>query len=304
MPDEKFRVQADGLNLRSEPKVRPGNRIALLPQGHLVRKVAPSEEPDWWKVDTILAGNPLEGFLAHRFLKAEGDFQDAPAASGVRAVHLRENRPEVTRQNQNLLAFPLGEAGRPARDPANPAAHVAQLLEIVDYLSVDTSLRHAKRNGDTFCNIYAYDYCYLANAYLPRVWWTGSAIESLARGEAVAVQPGTTVFEVNANGLFNWLKDFGARFGWNRVISLDDLQSAANGGQVGVVVAQRVALNTPGHIVAVVPENGPQQALRTGGVVTVPLQSQAGASNFRFGSGTGRWWTNAKFRESAFWVHS
>lgn len=200
-------------------------------------------------MDTILAGNPLEGFLAHRFLKAEGDFQEAPAESGVRAVHLRENRPEVTRQNQNLLAFPLGEAGRPARDPANPAVHVAQLLEIVDYLSVDTSLRYAKRNGDTFCNIYAYDYCYLANAYLPRVWWTGSAIESLARGEAVAVQPGTTVFEVNANGLFNWLKDFGARFGWNRVISLDDLQSAANGGQVGLVVAQRVALNTPGHIV-------------------------------------------------------
>src|SRR5262245_55687116 len=126
MPVETFRVKSVGLNLRSQPEVRPGNRIAVLPEGHLVRKVSEGEDPDWWKVETVLAGNLLEGFVAHRFLEGEIDFPAAPVESGVRAVHLRENRPEVTRDNQSLLAFPIGESGRPSRDPLNPAAHAAQ----------------------------------------------------------------------------------------------------------------------------------------------------------------------------------
>jgi hypothetical protein len=304
MPSDSFRVQVEGaLNLRSEPVVRPGNRLAQLPPGHLVRKVEEASDPEWWKVTTVITGNALTGFVAHRFLVPDDDFERPPEESGVREVHLRENRPEVTRQNQSLLAFPIGEADRPSRDGGDPTAHREQLLDIVEYLKVDASPRYAPRNGDTFCNIYAYDYCYLANAYLPRVWWSGSAIERLARGEMVAVQPGVTVFELNANSLFNWLKDFGPRFGWIRVLSLDELQNAANEGRVAILSAQRVALNTPGHILAVVPENGSNQATRKAGSVSVALQSQAGASNFRFSSATGRWWTAAKFREAAFWVH-
>ena len=35
-----------------------------------------------------------------------------------------------------------------------------------------------------------------------------------------------------------------------------------------------------------------------------PLQSQAGASNFRYGTGSPNWWKGEQFAESAFWLHA
>jgi hypothetical protein len=269
----------------------------------MVEKLSEASGPEWWRVATVLNGNSLVGFTAHAFLQPEEEVSQPAGEQSVRAVHLRENRSKVTRQNQQLLAFPLGESDRPERSLADPSRHVQELLAIVDYLAVDVSPRYEKRNGDTFCNIYAYDYCYLAQVYLPRVWWTGSSLERLTRGEVVPVQAGATVTELNANSLVTWFKDFGGRFGWIRIFSETELQEAANLGRVCAIAAQRVALNTPGHIVVVVPENGANVAKRTNGALSVPLQSQAGGSNFRFGTSLGRWWTQSKFREFGFWVH-
>jgi len=39
------------------------------------------------------------------------------------------------------------------------------------------------------------------------------------------------------------------------------------------------------------------------GEVIAPLQSQAGARNFRFGTGAANWWNGEQFAESAFWLH-
>ncbi|MGH9657677.1 MAG: SH3 domain-containing protein [Bryobacteraceae bacterium] len=293
-----FRVVASALNLRSEPRVLPANRIALLPQGHLVTKLADADDPAWIRVSTTLDGASLEGFVAREHLLPEAGAPTPPAAAGLRPVHLRENRPEVTRQNQSLLAFPLGESDRPSRTAPDPA----ELVAIVDYLAVDSSPRYQKRHGDTFCNIYAYDYCCLARVFLPRVWWTPPAVVRLARGEEVQVQFGVTVGEINANGLFSWLRDFGSEFGWSRAASESAVQDAANAGRPAVIVAQRVSLNLPGHISVVVPESADRQARRSGGAVTVPLQSQAGGTNFRFSASAGRWWTHQKFRDAAFWI--
>jgi len=54
----------------------------------------------------------------------------------------------------------------------------------------------------------------------------------------------------------------------------------------------------------VVPETGEHKAKRSAGVVTSPLQSQAGSTNFRYGTGTANWWKGDRFAESAFWVHA
>src|SRR5262245_32347803 len=111
MPHE---VIASSLNLRSAPRVVPANRIATLPQGHRVEKLADAG-PDWWNVRTTLGGATLEGFAASRFL---GDEAPAPPAigTGITAVHLAANRPEVKRTVTTGRAFPLGEADRPLRD--------------------------------------------------------------------------------------------------------------------------------------------------------------------------------------------
>jgi hypothetical protein len=55
----------------------------------------------------------------------------------------------------------------------------------------------------------------------------------------------------------------------------------------------------------VVPETEQHSAKRnSAGDVIAPLQSQAGSVNFSYGTGKLNWWKDARFAESAFWVHS
>jgi hypothetical protein len=190
----------------------------------------------------------------------------------------------------------------PERTAKDAAERCQQLQAIVDFLSVETSHRYATGEGKTFCNIYAYDYACLSKVYLPRVWWTTSALVKLAQGQSVPVSYGNTVAELNANALFGWLMEPGLQFGWQRIFSLDALQSHANQGGVGVVVGIRKDLNRSGHITAVIPEKNGFSAIREAGVVTVPLQSQADLVNrARF---TGKsWWLDSKFAQHGFWIH-
>src|SRR5262245_9719 len=104
-------------------------------------------------------------------------------------------------------ANPLGERHQPSS--------AAGLDAIVRFLNVEASVRYARTTENTFCNIYAYDYCTLAGVFLPRVWWTGKALDRFAAGEVVPVKYGETIAEVNANGLYEWLREFGPQFGWN-----------------------------------------------------------------------------------------
>lgn len=64
-----FRVTSSGLNLRSSGEVDPDNIIAVLPQGQIVTQIANVPNSDkWWRVQTILGGNTLEGFVSRLFL--------------------------------------------------------------------------------------------------------------------------------------------------------------------------------------------------------------------------------------------
>jgi len=293
-------VSATSLNLRSEPKVLVSNRIAVLPHGHLVDKLADGPA-GWWKVRTRLNGTTVDGFASSQHLAARTTAV-APA-TGIRPVHLAEHRANVTRDTIAGRAFPLGEADAPRRDSTAPATRVQQLHAIVKYLDVERSVRYLRTPESTYCNIYACDYCYLAGVYLPRVWWTPRALTQLGAGAALAPKYGDTVRELNANALYEWLEDFGAEFGWHRTTELDDVQAAANAGGIGIICAQRKDLNRSGHICVVVPERPPSTARRAEGRVHLPLQSQAGASNFCYSCGTTRWWTGNQFRNFGFWVH-
>jgi hypothetical protein len=193
-------------------------------------------------------------------------------------------------------ANPLGERFQPSR--------AAGLGTIVRYLKVESSARYARTPETTFCNVYAYDYCTLAGVYLPRVWWTGKALDSFAAGADVAVKYGETVAEVNANSLYEWLREFGQQFGWRAVESADELQRGANAGKVAVICARRAERSKSGHIAVVVPESAPPcVAHREGTQVRLPLQSQAGATNFCFSCGKNEWWAGAQFDANGFWLH-
>ncbi len=292
-----FSVSAAQLNLRSAPAVVPGNIVTTLPHGHPVADIDRSAAP-WWKVQTTFHGTNLEGYVHSAYLQAVASTPPAPTVSALSPVHLGEHAGAKP-SSAGARAYAIGDAAAARRGSVTPAADLGR---VIAYLDVEQGARYQPTDISTYCNIYAYDYCYLAGVYLPRVWWTGPAIERLAQGQAVDVRYGVTVQELNANSLFNWLVEYGGRFGWRRVFDLDVLQAQANGGGVGVICAKRRELNRSGHIAAVVPEIVGQAAVRVSGRVVRPLQSQAGARNFRYTNGPRAWWQGVEFREFGFFV--
>ena len=308
------RVKATQLTLRSAPVVAERTRVALLNQGKDVQVQGAASEPGWVRVRVSLSGLLREGVVAERFLEAlpltrsrgAAISMAAPALPPLPAAHMQEDRAEITRCLDGGRAYPLGEPGRPARSGRSAERLAQSVAAIVDYLDVanPAHLRYQPRGGTTYCNIYATDFAYLCDAYLPRVWWTDRALLRLRAGERVAVEYGRTVRELNANALYDWLEDFGPAFGWKREVELTALQAAANVGEVCVIVARRADLNRPGHITAVVPETGDAKAVRNAqDEVVRPLESQAGTRNVLRAPPASAWWQGSRFQAFAFWRH-
>ncbi|WP_119421674.1 SH3 domain-containing protein [Desertibaculum subflavum] len=297
----QFRVAATALNLRAKPSAQ-ADRVAVLPQGCIVARLALAEG-NWWRVGAVLQGAGVEGFVNSTFLVASDAPAEAPPATRIGAVHLKENRTDITRHRDGGRAFPIGEADRPPPVAGDAAARRAGLLAIIDWLDVESGERWLANGTTTFCNIYAHDVCHLAGVYLPRVWWTPKALMRLGSGEPVAAAYGETVRELSANDLADWFEDYGPSFGWRRLFDLDALQASANQGRPAIIVAQRTDLDRSGHIQLVAPEHAAHAAHRADGKVIRPLQSQAGVTNFRYGFlGSGSWWSGSEFRKHGFWA--
>jgi len=294
---ESYEVTATALNLRSEPVVAPSSKLAMLPEGQVVLKLSAADDATWWLIETKLNSVTFRGYVKRQYLAAASSTSSANGAVGrAPEVHLTP-KSAIRRDQSHGRAYPLNEAHQPRRTEISPES----LIRIVDWLDVESHARYLPVPGATYCNIYAYDYCYLAGSFLPRVWWTSGALQRLASGEEVLPLYENTVTELNANSLYNWFGEHGPAFGWRRVAEPSDLQSVANRGGVAVICGKRKDLNRSGHIVAVVPETPGHQAVAADGVVRVPLQSQAGATNFRYGASK-RWWLDDKFSAFGFWV--
>ncbi|HEX3129163.1 MAG TPA: SH3 domain-containing protein [Thermoanaerobaculia bacterium] len=288
---------------------------ASLPDGHLVRAVTGKKQNGFLEVETSLNGALLRGFSSAKFLKpVEGPAEilveqpsPTPPATGITAVNLLTKTGGGAKRTQPANALSLKETGQPSRTGETADERRASIAAILDFLAVDrpAHVRYQPHDGFTFCNIYTHDYCHLAGCYLPRVWWSAKAIKELAQGRTVEPRLGGTVDEQRANDLFRWLRDFGMEFGWRQTGTLTRLQTEVNQGAIGLIVARRVIDGKSGHIVAVVPEIGENRARRNAdGEVIAPLQSQAGVTNFRFGTSKADWWLDEKFAEFAFWLHA
>jgi hypothetical protein len=87
--------------------------------------------------------------------------------------------------------------------------------------------------------------------------------------------------------------------------TVTELQTEANIGAIGLIVARRVDDGRPGHIAVVIPETSDANAKRdASGEVIAPLQSQAGATNFTRSTGRLNWWTQPVFADNGFWLHA
>lgn len=305
------------LRLRSEPNVdgTNANVLARLPDGHMVQAVAEEPIHGFLEVETQLLGAHYHGYVSTQYLKpAPAGAQVTatipavtPPTTGIVAVHMPRRAGTVTRRTEPAGAHSLNEPEQPGRQGTTAEALRSELSAIVNWLSVDNPahMRYQPNSRATFCNIYAHDYCHLAGVYLPRVWWSQRALVDLAKGKAVQPSYGKTIDELRANDLFRWLRDFGPAFGWRQTSTLTKLQTEVNQGAIGLIVARRVQEGKSGHIVVVVPETTSESARwNSSGEVTVPLQSQAGSTNFRYGTRKKDWWKGVQFAESAFWLHA
>jgi flagellum-specific peptidoglycan hydrolase FlgJ len=212
-------------------------------------------------------------------------------------VHLVARRGNSITRASGSRAHRLNETGQPVmRSGGAVVADPAFIGNIINWLDVQHSPRYLAGTGNTYCNIYAYDFCCFAGAYIPRVWWN-SSVTSPTPTQIANPTYGTDVSELNANSLYDWFISQGGNHGWAEATPAGNftaLQNEANAGHIVLIVYKNTSGH--GHICAIVPETASNQAIRTGGVVTIPLQSQAGAHNYKYH--TNNWWgsnTNIKY---------
>lgn len=193
----------------------------------------------------------------------------------------------------------------PMMNNASITSRIESMHAVVSYLQVDKSMRYQKADGKTYCNVYAYDYCCLTGAYLPRVWWYDTALLQLKSGISLSAKLGISVYELKANRLYDWLDKWGLIFGWQRTYDLDDLQAKVNEGTTGIICGKNRDDTRSGHICCVIPETGTYTANRANAKIICPLTSQAGSRNFQLNIDPKYrnyvWWKSSQMIQTGFW---
>ncbi len=143
--------------------------MAVLDEGDPpIRKRGTHDEyPEWWQVEAAIRGQPVEGWVHSRYLRAgTSKTQDWPERGALPAAHLSRHKH---RRDSFGRCFPINEEGRPYRTAEDEAGRRKQPLEIARYLDPGNAQHQRYAAGDSGAEIYAYDFCSLARAYLPRV---------------------------------------------------------------------------------------------------------------------------------------
>ncbi len=140
--------------------------------------------------------------------------------------------------------------------------------KVIDQFSVATNPRYFIRDtsgdgiDDTFCNIFAWDVASAMGVQLPH--WV------YVDGRPAPAGYGNGGYELDANGVNDWLHDSGSKYGWKKITEAEAQAYATQG--MPVVASQN---NAPGigHIGVV----------RPGAATNGPALAQAGARNFNHG---------------------
>lgn len=286
------------VNLREVPNSNSSSTIITdLPYGHECTSI--DESGEWWYVKTEKEDVRIQGYIKSDYLTHEQ--YNIGVFEGITAVHFRENQNYIKPTYDGNRANPIGDSNRPGRDMSSNSSKVNSIHEILNYLDVEDSVRYQRKGSKTYCNVYAYDFCYLCNVYLPRVWWKGPALIQLSNGESVEVSYNNTIVEMRANDLFHWFKDFGSTFGWSRVFDPQDLQNNSDNGGIGIIVANTKDQGDPGHICVVVPQTETHKPVMLEGKVKSPVTSQAGGRNYKYRAYN--WWSRDYYSFFGFFIH-
>ncbi|WP_430405734.1 hypothetical protein [Fluviicola sp.] len=222
----------------------------------------------------------------------------------IKSAHLLTD-PESRLDSMMAKPHPISNTNVPYRDLTNAETKRASIEQLIEKLDVKHSLRYQRTVDDTYCNVYAYDFCYFAQVYIPTVWWTAESLEKILAGQEVEPVFDQTVARIYSSAIHDWLLMWGASFGWKRMTDLDEIQRKVNEeGGVGIICAKRKIVGLSGHIVPIVPETAAKKAYRENGVVIYPLQSQAGKLNYNYFSKARKdWWNHERYSSHVFYYH-
>jgi hypothetical protein len=230
--------------------------------------------------------------------------EDSTPDGRIKSASLLGN-PESRLDSMIAKFHPLSDSGIPYRDLTDAASKRESIQQLIDKLDVKNSLRYQRTVEDTYCNVYAYDFCYFSKVYLPTVWWTTESLEKILAGQAVVPVFNKTVVPIYSSAIHDWFLKWGASFGWKRMMNLDEIQQKVNNeGGVGIICAKRKTKGLSGHIAPIVPETKMKKAYRENGVVIYPLQSQAGKLNYNYFSKARKdWWNHERYSSHVFYYH-
>lgn len=200
---------------------------------------------------------------------------------------------------------PIKDSSIPFRDLTSSETKRESIAQLIAKLDVENSLRYQRTPEDTYCNVYAYDFCHFAKVYLPTVWWTEESLEKLKQGQEVAAVFEDTVDRIYSSAIHDWFSEWGPHFGWEKIATVDEIQNKVNSnGGVGIICAKRKTKGLSGHIVPVVPETDSHKAYRENGKVLYPLQSQAGILNYNYFAEVRKdWWNDELYSSHVFYYH-
>jgi hypothetical protein len=212
-----------------------------------------------------------------------------------------ESRLDSMERKEN----PIEDSSIPFRDLTSPETKRKSIHQLIDKLDVENNIRYQKTPEDTYCNVYAYDFCHFAKVYLPTVWWTEESLEKIKQGQEVTAVFKETVDRIYSSAIHDWFSEWGHNFGWERMETVDEIQNKVNAnGGVGIICAKRKIKGLSGHIVPVVPETDLHKAYRENGTVVYPLQSQAGLLNYNYFSDVRiDWWNDELYSSHVFFYH-
>lgn len=148
--------------------------------------------------------------------------------------------------------------------------------QVLNQFAVGNNPRYARRDGNTYCNIFSWDATRAMGAEIPH--WVDPS------GASTGVGQGR---ELDANGTNQWLHTHGADHGW-RQVTAEQAQHLANQGQPAVASWRNPS--GIGHIAMVRPGE-----LTQGG----PATAQAGSHNFNSGHAVDGFGN----RVPEYWVH-
>ena len=113
---------------------------------------------------------------------------------------------------------------------------------VINQFGVETNPRYSTSRGGTYCNIFVWDVTSAMGVEIPH-YYNAETGEPMEYRETGATQ-------MTANGIYNWLHQYGGQYGWAKV-SAEEAQRLANQGHPVVTALYRGGRH--GHVQMVCP---------------------------------------------------